>query len=78
MPGTLFAAGAHISAQVYAIEADVIRALGKEIVCPKDGLTGLAYCDAFGDAYEVGQANCMLSYARGSSVSDIIDSMVAY
>ena len=78
VPGTLFAAGAHISVQVYAIEADVIRALGKEAVCPRDGLTGSAYCDAVADAYEVGQANCMLSYARGSSVSDIVDSMVAY
>ena len=43
------------SSSHFSHPALVIRALGKETVCPRDGRTDLAYYDAVAGAYKVGR-----------------------
>jgi len=63
---------------VYEIEADIIRARGSDVLCPRDGKLGAAYVDTLSNDENVGLATHFLSYAWGNSVQDIVDSLAAW
>lgn len=63
---------------IYEIEADVIRARGSDVLCPRDGRLGAAYVDTLCSDENVGSATHFLSYAWGNSVQDIVDSLAAW
>ena len=65
--------------KVYEIEEKVIRELGKNLICPRDGRRGCAYVDAIDDgAHNAGKATHMLSYTWGYVPGKIISSLVEY
>lgn len=65
--------------KVYEIEENVIRKLGKDLICPRDGRKGCAYVDAIDDdAHNAGKATHMLSYTWGYVSGKIISSLVEY
>ena len=53
--------GGSAESKIYEVEEGVIRAQGSDVVCPRDGKVGSAYCDAI-TAEDVGPADMMLSY----------------
>jgi len=63
---------------VYEIEADIIRARGSDVLCPRDGRLGAAYVDTLSSDKNVGPATHFLSYAWGNSVQDIVDSLTTW
>lgn len=71
------AAGKTQSAKVYEIEAEVIRAKGQGVLCPRDGRLGAAYVDCLRNL-DAGLSAIMLSYTWGYQVGDIIDGLIQY
>ena len=59
------------------VEADVIRAKGAAITCPRDGRLGAAYVDCLSSS-QAGDSTLMLSYSWSYSCDDITASLLAY
>jgi len=65
------------SAKVYEIEPPVIRAKGKDVICPRDGKPGAAYIDCIAEG-DAGMSTHMLSYTWGYEIGDIVDGLLAF
>ncbi len=71
--------------KIYELEDDfnsdalgLIRRRGINVTCPRDGQLGAAYVDAIEQSEDyTGQANVMLSYARGCGIKEIVNALVA-
>ncbi len=66
------------TATVHDIAANIIRAKGNDVICPRDGDLGAAYVDCISGDEHVGLATHMLSYSWSYCVKDIADTLLKF